>query len=80
MSATAPVHFNFARDVVERWARERPEATALWCVTEAGGHEQKLTFSQLAGSLRRSRSIWSSFLVRGVRMTFTPGNGCASPR
>ena len=44
----APLHFNFAADVIDRWAQERPEAPALWCVNAATGAEQKLTFRQLA--------------------------------
>ncbi|MCX6922036.1 MAG: AMP-binding protein, partial [Verrucomicrobia bacterium] len=44
----APLHFNFATDVMDRWARERPEALALWCVNAATGAEQKFSFQQLA--------------------------------
>ena len=28
----APLHFNFASDVIHRWANEQPGAPALWCV------------------------------------------------
>ena len=33
----APLHFNFATDVIDRWAQERPEAPALWYVNAATG-------------------------------------------
>jgi acetyl-CoA synthetase/medium-chain acyl-CoA synthetase len=57
-----PSHFNFAKDVVERWARERPETLALWCVHD--GIEEKLTFSQLTGELRRAASFFQQLGIR----------------
>ena len=57
----APVHFNFASDVFDRWARERPDGLALWCVDARTGAEQRFTFLELqrlscqaANFLRRS--------------------------
>jgi len=44
----APPYFNFASDVTDHWALERPDAPALWCVNVITGAEQKLTFRQLA--------------------------------
>ena len=54
MGEGLPTHFNFARDVVERWARERPDAPALWCVGERDSGEQKLSFRQVAAEVRRA--------------------------
>src|SRR5438045_9169202 len=69
MPKTIPTHFNFARDVVERWAKERPNALALWCVSEPEGTEQKLTFSELTEKLRRAASFFSQLgLKRGDRV------------
>src|SRR5439155_22237630 len=65
----APTRFNFSRDVVERWAKERPEALALWCVREADRGEEKFTFHQLADQLRRAASFFHQLgLRRGDRV------------
>src|SRR5437763_7436423 len=53
-----PAHFNFARDVIDRWPRERPDAPALWWVDEAGT-QQKFSFRQLAELSRRAASAFS---------------------
>lgn len=45
---TVPEYFNFATDVVEDWARRRPDSLGLWCVDAASGEEQKFTFRELA--------------------------------
>lgn len=57
----APVHFNFATDVFDHWARKRPDGLALWCVDAQAGAEQRFTFRELqrlscqaANFLRRS--------------------------
>ena len=69
MAENAPVHFNFARDVIERWAKERPDSLALWCVNEGGRQEQKLTFRQLAENLRRAAGFFQQLgLKRGDRV------------
>ncbi len=62
--AKPPLHFNFARDVMDRWASEHPEAVALWVVDSPGGNEQKFSFRQLAGSSRRAASF---FARQGIR-------------
>src|SRR2546428_4989009 len=73
MQANPPTHFNFARDVVERWARERPDALALWCVREHDSTEQKLTFRQLAHNVRRAASFLQQLgLKRGDRVLIIP--------
>jgi len=64
----APEYFNFARDVVERWARERPNASALWCVGEDGS-EEKFSFEQLAKDGRRAAHFFHTLgLQRGDRV------------
>ncbi|MBV9463382.1 MAG: AMP-binding protein, partial [Verrucomicrobiae bacterium] len=54
-----PEHFNFALDVIDRWAAEAPERVALWCVGE-GGVEKKLTFGELEAASRRAAGFFSS--------------------
>ncbi len=44
----APACFNFASDVTDRWAEERPDAPALWHVNAVTGAEERFTFRQLA--------------------------------
>ena len=57
MGADLPVHFNFTRDVIEGWANVRPDALALWCVTEHDGESLKLSFAQLADRACRAASF-----------------------
>jgi acetyl-CoA synthetase/medium-chain acyl-CoA synthetase len=65
----APLHFNFATDVIDRWAAERPEAPALWCVHATTGAEEKLSFRQLATlSCRAADCLRSSGVRRGDRV------------
>ena len=62
-------NFNFTRDVVEHWARESPDAAALWCVREQDWSEQKLTFDALAQQARRAASFFEQVgLRRGDRV------------
>ena len=69
MPAEAPSYFNFARDVFERWTKERPEALALWCVGESDSPEQKFTFGRLAQDLRRAASFFHQIgIQRGDRV------------
>jgi len=69
MRQDGATHFNFARDVVEHWAKERPGALALWCVSEADSTEQRLTFQELSRQLRRSASFFDQAgLRRGDRV------------
>src|SRR6266478_171415 len=69
MAEAASGPFNFARDVVELWAKERPGALALWCVREEDCSEQKVTFLQLTEGLRRAASFFDQIgLRRGDRV------------
>jgi len=63
----APAHFNFAKDVVERWGVQRASELALWCVRD--GIEQKLSFAQLSEELRRAASFFHQLgIQRGERV------------
>ena len=57
--STVPSHFNFARDVVEYWARQRPDAPALWWV-DSTGNEKRLTFTDMAVRLRRAAAAFAA--------------------
>lgn len=65
MSA-APLHFNFAEDVFDRWAHERPDAPALWLADAHGAEDQKFTFRRLQElSLRAACLMRQHGLKRG---------------
>ena len=69
MADSPPTYFNFARDVIERWARERSDALALWCVAESSGAERKLTFGELGDEIRRAASFFHQLgIQRGDRV------------
>ena len=59
----APEYFNFCREVVERWARERPNALALWSVGEDGG-ERKFSFGQIADEGRRAAHLFHTLGIK----------------
>jgi len=65
----APEHFNFATDVFDRWARERPDATGLWCVDARAGTEQRFSFRQLSSlSCQAANFLHASGVGRGDRV------------
>jgi acetyl-CoA synthetase/medium-chain acyl-CoA synthetase len=69
MLGEPPSHYNFSRDVMDHWAQQRPEATALWWVNETGAPEQKFTFAQLRESSRRAASFFHQLgIQRGDRV------------
>jgi acetyl-CoA synthetase len=69
MSSATPEHFNFASEVMERWARERPDARALWCIDEASATEHTFSFQQLAEHFRRAAALFHKLgLQRGDRV------------
>jgi acyl-coenzyme A synthetase/AMP-(fatty) acid ligase len=45
---TAPEFFNFATDVIDRWAETRPTSLALWWVDAATRAERRYTFRELS--------------------------------
>jgi acyl-coenzyme A synthetase/AMP-(fatty) acid ligase len=64
-----PQYFNFATDVMDRWAKESPDALALWCVDARTGGEQKFTFQQLAELSRQAANcLRASGVERGDRV------------
>jgi acetyl-CoA synthetase/medium-chain acyl-CoA synthetase len=56
MGEQAAAHYNFARDVIERWAQLRPHDLALWCVDEAGV-ERRFDFAEVADRVRRASAV-----------------------
>ena len=64
MVVEPPIYFNFARDVMERWARERLDACALWCVDDGGRNELKLSFRELGENLRRAAGLFNTAGIR----------------
>ncbi len=69
MSSGETNSFNFASDVMERWATLRPHDHALWCVEEGGGDGQRFTFAQLAEQFRRAAHFFHTLgLQRGDRV------------
>lgn len=62
-----PEHFNFAADVIDRHARERPNALALLWSDEAGS-ERRFTFAELRQhSLHAAQFLASLGMQRGDR-------------
>lgn len=57
-----PEYFNFARDVLDRWA-EDPEKLGMWWIDDYG-NEAKKTFRELCGD---SRKICSMLAGQGVK-------------
>src|SRR5689334_13206209 len=69
MDEVQTTYFNFARDVMERWARQRPEATALWIVQEETRRELKFTFAELAELQCRAAAFFADLgIERGDRV------------
>ncbi|MFQ5744809.1 MAG: AMP-binding protein [Acidobacteriota bacterium] len=58
----APERFNFAGDVLDRWAEE-PTKLAIWWVDDAG-HEVKRTFAELCVE---SRKLCNALAEKGVK-------------
>ncbi len=60
-----PAKFNFARDVIDRWAEQDPDHLAMLWVDDHGS-EQRITFSQVAERSRRVANLFSSLgIARG---------------
>lgn len=59
-----PTHFNFTTDVIDRWARERPDALGLWWVNDSGDCERKYTFRELSTLSRQAAGF---FQTSGIR-------------
>ena len=60
--------FNFTRDVVECWANQTPDATALWWVG-SNGAERKYSFREITELGRRAAdALHKSGVRRGDRV------------
>ncbi|MBU0887413.1 MAG: acyl-CoA synthetase [Alphaproteobacteria bacterium] len=58
-----PERFNFGGDVIDHWARERPEHLALiWCDDQ--GNERRLTYADIA---ELSNRVANALSARGVK-------------
>ena len=58
-----PEHFNFAFDVVDRFATEEPEKIALvWCDDKKD--EKILTFSQMAKNVNKTANVLKSLGIK----------------
>jgi acetyl-CoA synthetase/medium-chain acyl-CoA synthetase len=67
--ANVPPYFNFATDVVDRWAASRPQSPALWHVHATTRAEHKLTFPQIAALSRRAANFFRGCgIARGDRV------------
>jgi len=63
---TVPARFNFARDVVDEWARDPDKLALLWC-NEAGA-QRRYTFAEMAaGSRRLGNVLRAAGLTKGDR-------------
>ncbi len=66
---TPPEFFNFASDVLDNWARRRPEAPGLWRVDADRSGETILTFRKLAALSRQAANVFRAAGVgRGARV------------
>jgi len=60
-----PERFNFARDVIDRWAGQDPDKLAIWWVDDAG-REHKRSFAQIAtASCKLANALTNLGIGRG---------------
>jgi len=65
----APEFFNFTSDILDGWARARPEGVGLWCVDGVSGAEQKFSFQELSRlSAQAANVLRANGLQRGDRV------------
>jgi acetyl-CoA synthetase/medium-chain acyl-CoA synthetase len=57
-----PAHFNFARDVVDRWAQD-PLKLAMWWVND-DGQEKLYTFAKISGKSCQAANVLTSLGVK----------------
>ena len=58
-----PEHFDFARDIVDEWARLEPEKLALLYCDDAGC-EKRITFSEVSERSKRAASYFESMGIK----------------
>lgn len=61
-----PSHFNFARDVVDRRAREQPNKVALLSINDEGTEALHLTFSELSERSTRYNGSSNKLIVINI--------------
>src|SRR5215470_15419812 len=67
--AHPPLSFNFATDVVDRWAATHANSLALWHVHATTRTQHKLTFRQVASLSRQAANFFRSCGInRGDRV------------
>lgn len=72
-----PERFNFARDVIDRWAESDPDQLALWWVDDHG-NEEKHAFADIARSSRKlARVLSDNGVRRGERIVVILGRQVA---
>jgi acetyl-CoA synthetase/medium-chain acyl-CoA synthetase len=65
----ATPHFNFATDVMDRWAQLRPDAVALWTFAPSTAQEQKITFRQICELSTRAANFFATCgIAKGDRV------------
>lgn len=65
----APEFFNFTSDILDGWARARPEGVGLWCVDGVSGAEQKFSFQELSRLSAQAANVFrANGLQRGDRV------------
>lgn len=55
-----PEYFNFATDIFDQWAADRPGACALWWVSGDRGRERRISFAELRKSSCRAAAMFRS--------------------
>jgi acetyl-CoA synthetase/medium-chain acyl-CoA synthetase len=61
---SVPDYFNFATDVLDRWASLRPSAVALWHVHAPTGAQTRLTFAEISAASAKAAGF---LIASGVR-------------
>jgi acyl-coenzyme A synthetase/AMP-(fatty) acid ligase len=65
----APEFFNFTGDIIDGWARTRPEGVGLWCVDGVTGVERKFTFAEISRLSAEAANVFrAGGLQRGDRV------------
>ena len=65
----APEFFNFATDVIDQWAKKRPDAPALWWVDAGTRAEHKYTFREISAlSCQAANFLRAAGVKRGDRV------------
>jgi len=64
-----PLYFNFATDVLDYWAQQRPDSPGLWWVDAAAETERQFSFRELAAlSCRAASFLNASGIGKGERV------------